>query len=127
LIEHLHGEFAGFTACTHKVDKRNWKIETRKSKTTALNTVAPKALWSAAACWRFYLASLLASSPLQHPAHGQQAGLVESGSKLPHSKPLRAFSWFLAAAGSMTDFHGRVSNFHFPVSIFHFPAGVICP
>jgi hypothetical protein len=59
---------------------------------SALRMVASKALWSAAACCRFGIASLLASSPLQDPQHGPQAGLEESGSKLPHSKALRAFS-----------------------------------
>jgi hypothetical protein len=58
---------------------------------------APKALWSAAACCRFCIASLLASSRLQHPVHGQQAGREESGSELPHSKALRTYSWFPSA------------------------------
>jgi hypothetical protein len=55
-----------------------------------MSDCAPQALWSAAACCRFWLASLLASLLLQRPAYGQQAGLEESGSKLPHSKVLRA-------------------------------------
>jgi hypothetical protein len=54
---------------------------------------APQALWSAAACCRFCEASLLARlSAYGVPAHGQQAGLGESGSKLPHS---RAFALLL--------------------------------
>jgi hypothetical protein len=44
---------------------------------------APQGLWSAAACCCFHHASLLA---LTQAKHGQQAGLSESGSKLPHSK-----------------------------------------
>jgi len=48
-----------------------------------------QALWSAAACCRFDPASLLAASPAQAPRTGQQAGLRESGSKLPHSRTLR--------------------------------------
>jgi hypothetical protein len=49
---------------------------------------APQALWSAAACCRFCPASLLAPHrPKRRPSvHGQQAGLRESGSKLPHSR-----------------------------------------
>jgi hypothetical protein len=61
---------------------------------------APKALWSAAACCRFRPASLVASSLFQHPAHGQQADREKSGSKLPHSKALRAISWSLVARQS---------------------------
>jgi hypothetical protein len=52
---------------------------------------APQALWSAAACCRFGPASLLAPhlSKYRAPLHGQQVGLSESGSKLPHSRALR--------------------------------------
>ena len=48
-----------------------------------------RALWSAAACCRFDPASLLAalsSLGRTKPGPGQQAGLRESGIKLPHSK-----------------------------------------
>jgi len=45
--------------------------------------------WSAAACCRFDCARLLATSAPRHatPLRGQQAGLKESGNKLPHSRP----------------------------------------
>jgi hypothetical protein len=80
-----------------------------------LKIVAPKALWSAAASCRFCLASLLASSRQHHPARGQQAGLEESGSKLPHSKALRAFSRFLGAAGAApTRAAGRILHHKAP-------------
>jgi hypothetical protein len=63
---------------------------------------APRALWSAAACCCFSTASLLEfhSSGCHAAVHaqqagvvrvcGQQAGLRQNGSKLPHSKALRA-------------------------------------
>jgi len=60
----------------------------REPPRQALGRQAPQALWSAAACCRFSAASLLARRLLECHAsvHGQQAGLKESGSKLPHSK-----------------------------------------
>ncbi len=58
-----------------------------KTAQKTLEWKAPQALWSAAACCRFCEASLLAIlSACGVPAHGQQAGLDESGSKLPHSR-----------------------------------------
>jgi len=39
------------------------------------------------------------TSFIQGPKHGQQAGLVESGSKLPHSKALRVTNIFQGIAG----------------------------
>jgi len=55
--------------------------------------VAPQALWSAAACCRFVLASLLRRNPLPLTANSAASKLacIESG-KLPHSKALRARS-----------------------------------
>jgi hypothetical protein len=40
-------------------------------------------------------------------ARGQQAGLEKSGSKLPHSKALRAISGFLGSAGGMSALRSR--------------------
>ena len=58
-----------------------------KTAQETLKRKAPQALWSAAACCRSCEASLLAPlSAYGVPAHGQQAGLGESGSKLPHSR-----------------------------------------
>jgi cobalt-zinc-cadmium efflux system membrane fusion protein len=64
-----------------------------KTASNTLGSKAPQALWSAAACCRFCEASLLALRPACGvAAHGQQAGLGEIGSKLPHS---RAFALLL--------------------------------
>ncbi len=58
-----------------------------KTAPKTLERRAPQALWSAAACCRFCEANLLALlSAYGIPTHGQQAGLGESGSKLPHSR-----------------------------------------
>jgi len=58
-----------------------------KTASNTLGSKAPQALWSAAACCRFCEASLLALRPACGvAAHGQQAGLGESGSKQPHSR-----------------------------------------
>jgi cobalt-zinc-cadmium efflux system membrane fusion protein len=70
---------------------------------------APQALWSAAACCRFSPASLLAPYHSEYcaPVHGQQAGLRESGSKLPHSRATHSaasvvsLSWVRAALAVM--------------------------
>ena len=53
-----------------------------------VSRIAPRAVWSAAACCRFACASLLALHLSGRvPLCGQQAGLGESGGKLPHSRP----------------------------------------
>jgi len=44
------------------------------------------------------------------PRHGQQAGLAESGSKLPHSKELRAFS--CTVTGQRLTENGRLKTEH---------------
>jgi len=73
-------------------------------------------LWSAAACCRFHSASLLAGSPAPRngtPLEGQQAGLRESGSKLPHSKA-RAV---LASIGLVLMFVPRLRSQDSPLQV----------
>jgi len=56
-------------------------------------------LWSAAACRRFVPRELARGHLGSRRNSGQQAVLVESGSKLPHSKALRVTNIFGAIAG----------------------------
>jgi uncharacterized iron-regulated membrane protein len=73
---------------------------------------APQALWSAAACCRFSPASLLALHRFRYrpPVYGQQAGLTESGSKLPHSRAVTACVWYTAVVVSLLGVAGLLSR-----------------
>jgi len=75
-----------------------------------MKIAAPKALWSAAARCRFALRQLAGDRPVAPPLRAapnrKRASGSKSGSELPHSKALRAFSSSVACPRA----HERLSG-----------------
>ena len=82
---------------------------------------APQALWSAAASCRFSQASLLAATA---PMRGQQAGLRESGSKLPYSRAFLVVALLLFIAALAQSLHGQTWNSHLEGMVLD-PSGAV--